>query len=125
MRPRTCGILANKINKPRRGTLSRQAARGLVGAGVIAAGVYAVAAAGTLNSAVRIAAGSRKFNAIRKTYKAVQWTAGAATLAITLADVIGSVAKPKQTPESDPRANTSANAVQPDVKAHVQARAQC
>lgn len=75
----------------RRNTLSRQAARGLVGAGVVAASVSAVAAASTFSSAAGIATATmvpRGVKTFRRTFQALEWTAGAAALAFTLADVI-------------------------------------
>lgn len=81
----------------RRTTLSRQASRGLVGAGVVAAGVSACAAAGAAAGSFAGAAGAatamvpRGVRGVQKTVQVLEWTAGAAALAFTLADMASMV----------------------------------
>lgn len=78
----------------RRQTLSRQASRGLVGAGLLAAGVSAAASVGALASAgatatTRVSAMiPRAFTNVDRAMKAMQWATGVAVFTITVADAL-------------------------------------
>ncbi|CAM9721580.1 unnamed protein product [Sphacelaria rigidula] len=87
-----CETFACWCSTGRRTTLSRQASRGLVGAGVVAASVSACAAAGAAAGSFAGAAGAatamvpRGVRGVQRTVQVLEWTAGAAALAFTLAD---------------------------------------
>lgn len=81
----------------RRRTLSRQASRGLVGAGVVAASVSACAAAGAAAGSFVGATSAatamipRSVRGIQRTIQVLEWTAGTAAVVFTLADMVSLV----------------------------------
>lgn len=77
----------------RRQTLSRQATRGLVGAGIVAAGVSAVASAGGLASAgvAATAMVPRGVRGVQKGVQALEWATGVAVVAVAAADVVSTL----------------------------------
>ncbi|CAM9462249.1 unnamed protein product, partial [Hapterophycus canaliculatus] len=76
-----------------RQTLSRQATRGLVGAGIVAAGVSAVASAGGLASAGVAATAfvPRGVKGVQRGVKALEWATGVAVVAVAAADVVSTL----------------------------------
>lgn len=73
--------------------MSRQATRGLVGAGVAAAGVSAVVSVGVFTSAgvTATAMVPRGMLGIQRTVKAVEWATGVAVVAVSVADAVSTL----------------------------------
>ncbi|CBN77307.1 conserved unknown protein [Ectocarpus siliculosus] len=88
-----CETFAYWCSTGRRQVLSRQAARGLVGAGVVAAGASAVVSAGGFASAGAAATVlvPRGVRGVQRGVKAIEWATGVAVVAVAAADVVSTL----------------------------------